>query len=130
MVVTQDFRGEYGHGAHRVVADAASKCIHYAADSEKFPASAENYGIWQVKKLYVHLYGENQLRMDWHQPLNAFDGKDSMTVATEALNCHVSQILAGWEMTEGGDMDNALFGLYYTAVGPDEAGNDLMEHIN
>ena len=129
VAITQDFSGEYGHGAHRAVADAMSKCVQYAADSEKYPASAEAYGTWQVKKLYVHLYKENQIQLDWHVPLSAFDGEDGMSVAKRALACHKSQTANGWEMEEGGKTDNTLFGLYFTTVGPDEAGNDLMEHI-
>lgn len=129
VLVTQDFKGEYGHGAHRVVADAAVNCIKLAADAKKYKAGAEAHGVWQVKKLYVHLSPENEIRLDWHVPLNAFDGRDGMQVATEALDCHASQTKNGWAMTEGGATDNTRFGLVFTAVGPDEAGNDLMEHI-
>ena len=78
----------------------------------------------------VHLYAEQQLKLDWHVPLTAFDGKDGETIATEALACHVSQMKHGWAMEEGGDNDNTLFGLYATTVGPDVLGNDLMENIN
>lgn len=129
VLVTQDFGGEYGHGAHRVVADAAVQCVGFAADASKY-RDGEHSAPWQVKKLYIHLYDQHQVRMDWHIPLAAFGGKDSMTVATEALDCHASQVRNGWAMTEGGEMDNTLFGLYFTTVGPDERGDDLMEHID
>lgn len=129
VLVTQDFKGEYGHGAHRAMADAAVNCVRQAADETRFKESAGKYGTWQVKKLYIHLYDKAQIRLDWHVPLAAFAGKDGMQIATEALACHASQTRNGWEMTEGGSTDNTLFGLYFTAVGPDEAGDDLMEHI-
>lgn len=129
VVVTQDFRGEYGHGAHRATADATVKAVEFAMDSSKHPDSAKQYGLWQVSKVYVHLYGENRVQLDWHVPLERFGGKDGMAVAAEALACHVSQVKHGWAMEEGGQNDNSLFGLYFTAVGPDENGNDLMEHI-
>ena len=130
VLVTQDFNGEYGHGAHRATADAAVKAVTYAANAQKYSGSAAAYGTWSVSKIYVHLYAEQQLKLDWHVPLTAFDGKDGETIAAEALAYHVSQMKHGWAMEEGGDNDNTLFGLYATTVGPDVLGNDLMENIN
>ena len=129
VVVTHDFAGEYGHGAHRVAADIAVRAVKAAADESKHAASAREYGAWQVKKLYIHLYGENQLAMDWHAPLSAFGGADSLSVAQEAMLCHKSQVKHGWQVEDGGENDNSLFGLYFTCVGPDEAKNDFLEHI-
>ena len=129
VLITQDENGEYGHGAHRVCADVCKLAVEQAADATKYTDSAKAYGAWQVKKLYIHLYGENQLRLNWREPLSAFDGRDSYTVACEALACHVSQVKHGWAMEEGGEMDNSLFGLYYSAVGEDVLCDDLMENI-
>ena len=81
-----------------------------------------------VKKLYVHLWEENQVRYDWLKPLPFFGGKDGLTVATEALAFHVSQTKKGWQMEDGGPYDNALFGLQYTVVGQD-TGLDMMENV-
>ena len=129
VIVTQDERGEYGHGAHRACADACKLAITAAADSAKYRDSVKEYGVWQAKKLYLHLYKENQIRLDWRVPLAAFDGQDGFTIATQALQFHVSQVKNGWEMEEGGQYDNALFGLYFTTVGEDAEANDLMENI-
>ncbi len=129
VVVTHDFAGEYGHGGHRAVADAVAVSLGKAADPAYAPAEAERLGTWQVRKCYMHLYGEGRIRLDWHRPLGAFGGKDGMTVAREAMAMHRSQTKHGWAIEEGGDYDNTLFGLYHTEVGPDEAGDDLFEHI-
>ena len=129
VIVTQDERGEYGHGGHRACADVCKLAISAAAEESVHRASAERYGVWQAKKLYLHLYKENQLRMDWRVPLEAFQGQDGFTIATQALACHVSQTMNGWAMTEGGPYDNALFGLYFTTVGADVEKNDFMENI-
>ena len=130
VLLLHDFGGEYGHGAHRVAADAGAHCAALAADADKYPESAKEYGTWQVKKVYVHLYPENPIKMDWHQPLSAFDGKDGLTVATEGLAFHRSQIGNGWGMEkEGGPNDNSRFGLYATTVGQDSGIGDVMEHI-
>ena len=129
VVVTHDFKGEYGHGGHRAIADSVKASVGYAADSEKYKDSLNEYGSWEVKKLYIHLWNEGKIQFDWHQPLTAFGGKDGLTVATEALALHKSQTARGWEMEDGGACDNSLFGLYLTRVGEDTAKNDLFEHV-
>lgn len=129
VIVTHDLNGEYGHGGHRAMADTVCAAVALAADAGKYTDSAGTYGAWQVKKCYLHLYPEGQIRLDWHRPLTRFGGKDGLTVATEALAMHRSQTAHGWAMEDGGEMDNSVFGLYFTAVGPDERGGDLFEHI-
>ncbi len=129
VVVTHDFKGEYGHGAHQACADAAAHAVTAAADPAVNPGSVEDYGTWQVKKLYVHLYKKNISFMDWETPLEAFGGKTGIEVATEALALHVSQVKNGWTMDDADLYDNTMFGLYYTTVGPDVAGGDFMENI-
>ncbi|MBQ4074020.1 MAG: PIG-L family deacetylase [Clostridia bacterium] len=129
VIVTQDERGEYGHGAHRACADVCKQAIIDAADAAKYKKSVQEYGVWQAKKLYLHLYGENQIRFNWREPLSVFEGKDGLTVAAEALAFHKSQTMGGWAMEEGGQYDNALFGLFFSTVGEDIEKNDLMENI-
>ena len=133
VVVLQDFQGEYGHNAHILFAQLASKGVENAAVSGKHKESEKKYGLWDVPETYVHLYGENQIRMDWNVPLAAFGGKTGLEVAAEALECHVSQMdeNAAWQMADvsTGEYDNGLFGLWRTTVGPDVVGNDLFENI-
>lgn len=82
-----------------------------------------------MKKFYVHLYDQNQIRMDWQQPLAHFGGRTAIEVTTDAFRYHASQVRRGWGMDRTEGYDNDLFGLYYTAVGPDVIKNDLMENI-
>ena len=67
--------------------------------------------------------------MDWKIPLPAFDGKTALAVAQQAMECHKSQLSRGWKVWEGGEYDNALFGLWRTTVGDDTLKNDLFENI-
>lgn len=129
VMVTHDVNGEYGHGAHRVCADAARYCVENGADPSVLRESAEEYGAWQVKKLYLHLYEENPIVMDWRQPLSAFGGKTGLQLAREAFALHVSQQNSGYAVDDEGETSCARFGLAYTAVGPDVAGGDFMENI-
>ncbi len=130
VVVTHGENGEYGHSAHKATADAAKKCLKYAANPKKYPDSAAKYGVWQISKLYLHEYAKNPVKMDWSQPLDSFGGKTGFEIAGEAFLYHVSQVKIGhYEFVPYGDYDNTAFGLYYTAVGPDVAGDDFMENI-
>ena len=129
VLVTHGERGEYGHGAHKTACDAAKLCVKYAAKDNKFKASAEKYGTWQVKKLYLHEYSKNVIPCDWSIPLEAFGGKTGYEVAEEAFAWHRSQIKRDWSFEIHGKHDNAAFGLYFTTVGQDTGTGDFMEHI-
>ena len=129
VLVTHGEKGEYGHGAHKTAADAAKNAIGLSGKAKEYPKSAEKYGTWAVKKLYLHEYEKNTIVCDWNQPLSAFGGKTGYEVAEEAFRFHGSQVRRDWSFEIHGDHDNACFGLYYSAVGPDSGLGDLMEHI-
>ena len=129
VLITHDFRGEYGHGAHQVCADAAVKALDYAADKRKFPDSWKEYGGWDVPKCYIHLYPADVIDFDWRVPLEEFGGRTAFDVATAAFACHVSQAHTDYTVEDSGPCDCSLFGLYRSLVGPDEAKDDLFEHV-
>lgn len=129
VVVTHDVNGEYGHGAHKLTALATQKAVKAAADRSQYPESAGLYGAWQVKKCYLHLYAKNKVEMDWEQPLSRFGGKTALDMAREGYALHISQHFSDRPIMDSGPYDNAWFGLYYSAVGPDKNGGDLFEHI-
>ena len=137
VVVTHDVNGEYGHGAHRVCADAAQLCVSYAADGAKWKDLGE---AWQVKKLYLHLYGKNAVVMDWDAPLSAFGGMTGYEVAEKMYAFHTSQQKAGQKNEKGvfevfrvedrdSDCSCYRFGLAFSAVGEDAYKNDFFENI-
>ena len=129
VLVTHGEKGEYGHGAHKTAADAAKNALKLAASPKKFPESAKQYGVWEIRKVYLHEYDRNPVPCDWTEPLAAFGGKTGYEVAEEAFQFHGSQVRRDWSFEIHGDHDNAKFGLYYTQVGPDSGSGDLMEHI-
>ena len=61
VAVGHDEKGEYGHGMHQLTSDLLKKAVEASADSTRFPDSAQEYGVWQVPKTYLHLYPENQI---------------------------------------------------------------------
>lgn len=134
VIVTHDINGEYGHGAHKACNWAVRYCIERAASPNKDMQSFSQYGAWQVKKVYFHLYDGKknlgQIQFDWQKPEEAFGGKNMLTVAAEAFEMHQSQSRATiYAVRDFGPYDNSKFGLYYSTVGPDSGKNDLFENI-
>lgn len=141
VVVTHDLNGEYGHGQHKMTADAVINCYDKAADGETWPEICPEQGPWQVRKLYVHLYGDenSQTAFDWNIPLQKADGKTGLQLASEAYACHVTQKGASIKIhgkkqylsveETGSTYPNTVFGLYRSEVGEDQAHNDFLENI-
>ena len=135
VVVTHDIEGEYGHGMHRLCADVAEKAIAYALDPSRSPDSFKAYGLFQVQKLYLHLFkgaGEDtKLVMDWDLPLPAFNGKAGIELAIAGYqDHHLSQHRYEQYKVEprSSPYSSYRFGLKYSLVGSDTQRNDFMEN--
>ena len=129
VLVLQAMNGESGHPAHRALSQVGREAVGLAASATEFSQSL-GYGAWDVPKVYVHLWEENQITMDWHVPLSRFGGLDGMQVAAIGFDKHISQRdKSQYSIHDGGDTDCSLFGLYHTTVGKDVEKNDLFENI-
>ena len=129
VVLGPDPEGEYGHAQHIVTAQLVAGAVPLAMDESYDPDSAREYGVWEIKKVYLHLYGENRIKMDWERPFSPDSPVSPIFLAKEAFDKHRSQ--QGFSMErQAVEFANDIFGLYYTAVGPDEAKDDLFEHIS
>ena len=138
VVITHAYDGEYGHAAHKVCAYSLTRAVELAADESFDKSSAQEYGAWQVKKLYVHKTHEDLsvTVMDWHVPLAAFDGKTGYEIACEAYKMHASQPQekngkeALYHVQDAGEEhDASVYTLVYSVVGEDTVGGDFMENI-
>ncbi len=141
VVVGHDVKGEYGHGQHILNSATLQEALPLALDATKYPESAELYGTWQVPKLYLHLYEENQITMNWDIPLANFGGKTAFQVTQEGFLCHDSQQYTWfrrWLNGNNGQITQASqintyspcqYGLAWTTVGEDEKKDDFFEHL-
>jgi len=128
VVVTHDFNGEYGHGYHMLTATATARALENALSLEIYPKQVEQYGVWDVPKTYIHLYGENKIRLDLRIPMEEFGGKTALEVAADAYKQHVSQQWCWFYVSDDYEYSCADFGLYRTNVGTD-TGNSMLENI-
>jgi len=133
VVITQDpIKGEYGHWQHIIGANAAYDAVQLAADPTYDMESVEQYGVWEVKKLYQHLYPENKIQLDVTSSLSAYHDMTALEIAEAAFAEHVSQQFVAHrpKAYSGTHNDIDAFGLSYSAVGEDVNGNDMFENID
>lgn len=129
VVVTHDPKGEYGHGAHMVTSALSVEAATAAADETMFPESAQLYGTWQVKKVYLHLLKRNEIYMGWDTPMEAFGGKTAMDMAKIGYSYHESQHIYNLRVSYDSKYACTRFGLAFSTVGIDIHGNDFLENI-
>lgn len=128
VVFSHDLNGEYGHWQHRIVASSILEACRYAADPEYDPLSLEEFGTWEVKKCYLHLYEENPLVMDVSTPLESRGGRTALEVAKDAFKLHRSQQNGRHEVEdENGKHPLNRFGMVCGTV---EAGSDVFDNID
>lgn len=131
VVVTHDINGEYGHNQHKLTSAVVRRAVYLAADAESDPESAEKYGTWTPKKLYIHLYEGNEITMTvYDEPMDELGGLTATQVATIAYSKHVSQQKYYSMEKQGVQYDNRKYGLIYSTVGDDVAKNDFFENID
>ncbi len=139
VIVGHDIKGEYSHGQHILNTDSLIKATLLSNDSNYY--SDIKYDLWEAKKVYLHLYGENKIVMDYDTPLKNFNGKTAYEVSKEGYKKHESQQwtwFTKWingknnEYTKSTDITKYSpnqFGLYKTTVGEDVNKNDMFENI-
>ena len=108
---------------------AVGDAVEAAPDPHAFPASADEYGVWEPYKFYRHLGTENVIRLDFDHPIAAFGGKTAYEMAFVAYRCHSSQNVRWRETLQKNTYDCRLYSLVSSRVGSDMAKNDLFEHV-
>ena len=128
VVFSHDVNGEYGHWQHKTVSAAILNACRLSADPSFDTFSYEEFGAWEVKKCYLHLYPENPLVMDIRTPLASMGNRTAFEVAEYAFKMHGSQ-QNGRHIVENENGRYAMnkFGMAYGTV---DAGNDVFDNID
>ena len=142
VIVGHDEKGEYSHGQHILNTYLLKKAILLANDDNYDEESLNKFGKWNVLKLYLHLYNQNQIIMNYDIPLDYFDGKTAYEVSKEGYSKHNTQQWTWFTKWINGS-DNSYtkatdiqkyspieFGLYYKSIEfEDKEKNDFLENI-
>lgn len=142
IVLVHDINGEYGHGAHRLDSHSLRDAAKVSGDPSEFIASYVEYGVWDVPKVYIHLYDKNTIDFEIDTPLQRFGGKTAYQVSQDAFKCHKSQYGTRYkEWLIGTDEEPVTdssgfpkysprqYGLWKTSVGFDVIKKDFYENI-
>lgn len=141
VIVGHDAAGEYGHGTHIINSETLREAIAIAADADQYPYLTASYGAWDTPKVYLHLWAENEIVLDFDTPLDYFGGKTAYQMSCEGYDHHKSQHwtwftqwLLGPEgarytkASQIGKYNPCRYGLWRTTVGAN-TGSDLFENI-
>ncbi|MDD3401280.1 MAG: hypothetical protein PHT58_06615 [Eubacteriales bacterium] len=129
VIVTHSIDGDYD-GTHKLVAEIVNEAYVAAADPAQYTASAQEYGVWQVKKVYFHLYQDNPITLDFDVPLSAFDGKTAFEMAQLGYQCwDPNAASSGLRSIRNREYDMSKYGLAFSTVGADIECNDLLENL-
>lgn len=142
VIVGHDEQGEYSHGQHILNTYLLEKAILLSNNESYDSNSLNKYGKWDVPKVYLHLYEENQIIMDYDTPLDYFNGKTAYEVSKEGYKKHNSQQwtwFTKWingsnnSYTKATDIQKyspVKFGLYYKSIKEEDINkNDFLENI-
>ena len=142
VIIGQDLNGENTKVGQRILlANALTKAIKSAGDAESFPESSKSYGLWTPKKVYIHLYNDKQITLNWDVPSNKLEGLSPFQASQKAFKYHNSllySVTSNWlngiqtKITQASqitDSSPTLFGLYFSSVGNDVNKNDFFENL-
>ena len=128
VIVTHNVNGEDGNHQHTYTATLVRRAVLLAADPASYPESYSKYGAWEVKKLYIHQYEANTVKLDYEQPIEAFGGLTANQMAELAFGRYAS--LRKQSITRSNEKFEAnRYGLIASTVGEDSSKTDLFEHI-
>lgn len=137
VVVSHDENGEYGHGQHRLTTYALENSIKYLND-ENYKSE---YAPFEPSKIYIHLYKNNPIKMNYDIPLEYFGGKTAYEMSKMGFIEHESQRRAWFtRWLEGNDNNYKSateivnyspldYGLYYSTVGYENEDNNMFYNI-
>ncbi len=74
VLLTHDVEGENGDEQHKLTSFTLRRALLLATDPETYPDSAQEYGVWDVKKAYIHRYEGNVLAFDPDAPVDEWEG--------------------------------------------------------
>jgi LmbE family N-acetylglucosaminyl deacetylase len=128
VILSHDFNGEYGHGAHMALSDTLKDAIVLSSDFMTETESSVRLGLFSPLKTYIHLYKPTEIILEVNSPLEYFNGRSALQVARDAYEYHITQHIWPLQVITYTFGDVRRFGLYLSLVGSDTS-NDLFENI-
>lgn len=129
VVLTHDVEGENGDEQHKLTSATLRRAVLLATDSGAYPASTEEYGVWDVKKTYIHRYEGNVLALDADAPIEELKGW-SLREMTEMCFSKYRIVLEDFDLEDGEEYLPYSYGMVRKSIeAEDVEKNAFFENI-
>lgn len=129
VVLTHDVEGENGDEQHKLTSFALRRAVLLATDPEIYPASAQEYGVWDVLKTYIHRYEGNVLAFDPEAPVEALRGW-SLREMTELAYSKYLIVQDDFDLEDGEEYSPYSYGVVRSVIEADDVEkNAFFENI-
>ena len=121
--------GENGDEQHKLTSFALRRAVLLATDPEIYPASAQEYGVWDVLKTYIHRYEGNVLAFDPEAPVEALRGW-SLREMTELAYSKYLIVQDDFDLEDGEEYSPYSYGVVRSVIEADDVEkNAFFENI-
>ncbi|MEG1755512.1 MAG: phosphodiester glycosidase family protein [Clostridia bacterium] len=125
VLVTHNSNGEEGEGLCKLTSRLVQKAVDSAASSSFDLASEQQYGVWQVKKVYCHESSADAVHLDTDVALAPLGSTTAAEIANQAYNAYTFTGIYHRTI-----VPEAVYTLTASTVGRDVACDDLFEHVD
>ena len=126
VIVSHDINGEGGDYRRALTGMLMQYAAEAAADPDAYVESANAYGTWQVKKLYLHLGTTGLIDIDFAVPSDVLGGLTATEVAAGAFENYAS-LVGKYNISD--DSSSSVYSLIFSTMGDDEYRNDFYENV-
>ena len=126
VIVSHDINGEDGDYRRALTGMLMQYAAEAAADPDAYVESADAYGTWQTKKLYLHLGTTGLIELDLNTPSDALGGLTATEAAAGAFENYAS-LVGKYNVTADGA--SPAYSLIFSTMGDDEYRNDFYENV-
>jgi len=110
VVLTHEIEGENGDNQRKLTCTALRRAVLLATDSGVYPESSVKYGVWDVKKTYIHRYEGNVLTLDPDVRMESLNGWTLRERITMAFSKYRS-LLNDYALSDGERFDPYTYGI-------------------
>ena len=128
VIITHDQLGEYGHGAHCLTTECTLQVVRNCIEGD--PDSDVVMPELKLKRLFLHLFAENQITLNRSLPLSHFKEKTALSLDQEGYQSYTETYPI--EISDEAGYTQASYGLAYPIddVTFDSANGDMFGGID
>jgi len=130
VVLTHDIYGEGENNQRKLTSATLRRAVLLATDEGAYPDSSEQYGVWDVKKTYIHRYEGNVITLEADTPMELMNGWTLREMTAVGFNKN-RELMDDFDLKDGEEYDPYSYGMIRAADGlaEDVLKNSFFENI-